>query len=223
MRAHRWIRTAMGHKIHQHDPWRMLQEGVIDIRDIAHSCARQCRFLGYTKDHYSVAQHCTQGSYLVPPEWQFRWFMHDAQEAYIHDLTSGLKAGLEEYQALEHEWVFAISERFNLWPEPFASRPWATNNQVTRRWRRDAWENPESDLRRAAEHDHEKWIRPTDLLMLGREMTDQLPFGNEDASNIQYMDDRRPSDLNPIVAQSAKVAKLEFLARYTVLTGGQIE
>ncbi len=214
MRAHSWIRTAMGHKIHQHDPLGMLEAGVIDIRDIAHSCARQCRFGGHTRDHYSVAQHCTQGSFLVPPEWALKWFMHDAQEAYIQDLTSGLKAGLEEYKRLEHWWVFAITEKFDLWPHPWTSKHGVLASRIA------AWEKPDSLLRIAADQDHHDHIRPTDLLMLGREMTDQLPFGEEDASNIQYMDDRRPSDLNVVVPQRASVARLEFLARYTVLTGG---
>ncbi len=217
MRAHSWIRTAMGHKVHQHDPIGMLKEGVIDIRDIAHSCARQCRFLGYTHDHYSVAQHCTQGSYLVQPQWQLRWFMHDAQEAYIHDLTSGLKHGLEEYKELEHMWVFAVTEHFDLWPHPWTREHGIMESRLA------AWEDPDSPLRRLMHAHHYDHIRPTDLLMLGREMIDQLPFGNEDAENIQYMDGRRPGDLNPIVPQRAKVAKLEFLARYTMLTGGMVE
>lgn len=88
-----------------------------DILDIAHNLARVCRFGGAVDEYYSVASHsvyvareleraghgaCTVRSGLL----------HDAAEAYLGDMTSGLKRLMPEYRALEHRFNRAIEDRF---------------------------------------------------------------------------------------------------------------
>ena len=110
--TNRWLRSSTGKKIWQLDPLRVLEEDIIVIQDVAHSCARQCRFAGHTRDHYSVAQHCVLASYLVKPEHAYATLMHDSQEAYIQDLTAGIKREMADYRRLEHIWEFVMRERF---------------------------------------------------------------------------------------------------------------
>lgn len=82
-----WIQTFTGKKFHLLDP----HPDEIDIRDIAHSLAMQCRFTGHVKHHYSVAQHSIYVSQIVPPEDALWGLLHDASEAYMSDLNRPLK------------------------------------------------------------------------------------------------------------------------------------
>lgn len=92
---------------------------MVDIRDIAHSLSRQCRFAGHMRrdvEHYSVAQH----SVLVArelvdlgPHMAMRGLLHDAAEAYVQDIIGPLKRQLgPEYKAAERAWSLAIGEHF---------------------------------------------------------------------------------------------------------------
>jgi len=83
------IRTYTGHMIN-------LQEGPpvekINIEDIAHSLAHQCRYAGHVNKFYSVAEHSIYVSMLSPSKMYAAYFLlHDAHEAYYQDLTSPLK------------------------------------------------------------------------------------------------------------------------------------
>ena len=75
----------------------------IDIKDIAHALALQCRFKGHCKQFYSIAQH----SVLVARHLQARsilqlfGLLHDAAEAYLGDMISPLKDMLPEYKTQE--------------------------------------------------------------------------------------------------------------------------
>lgn len=63
-----------------------------DIKDIAWGLAKTARFLGSTKEHYSVAEHSLIGSLLcteVPIARQF--LLHDAHEFIFGDTPSPLK------------------------------------------------------------------------------------------------------------------------------------
>lgn len=89
----------------------------IDILDIAHSLANQCRWTGHSRFHYSVAQHSYHCSFLVPKKDAFWALMHDASEAYISDLSRPLKhftpAGTA-YMLQETIIMNAIKQRFGL-------------------------------------------------------------------------------------------------------------
>ncbi|VVB52894.1 Uncharacterised protein [uncultured archaeon] len=63
----------------------------IDITDIAHALALQCRWTGHCKYHYSVAQHSYYCSVLGPEEEALERLMHDGSEAYISDMNRPLK------------------------------------------------------------------------------------------------------------------------------------
>jgi hypothetical protein len=91
----------------------------IDIRDIAHALSMCNRFAGMTRRPYSVAQHSLICSYLVPPEFALHALLHDAQEAYLGDWTSPVKALLgEAARALEGRFERVIAEAFGLtWTE----------------------------------------------------------------------------------------------------------
>ena len=87
----------------------------IDILDIAHGLAMQCRWTGQCKFHYSIAQHSYYCSFIGPDNEAFDRLMHDAAEAYIGDLNRPLKhyteAGIA-YRRQEEIVQHAIAERF---------------------------------------------------------------------------------------------------------------
>lgn len=84
----------------------------VDIADIAHALAHECRFGGHCKFFYSVAQH----SVLIAEHFPYNSplfglaLLHDAHEAYCKDiprpfkhLLSGYKEMSEAVQAAIHE------------------------------------------------------------------------------------------------------------------------
>lgn len=72
------------------DPLDLKPEDV-DIRDIAHALANQCRFSGHTKWHYSVAQHAYYCSLIVEPEEAWNALHHDDAEYVLQDMAKPLK------------------------------------------------------------------------------------------------------------------------------------
>jgi 5'-deoxynucleotidase YfbR-like HD superfamily hydrolase len=87
----------------------------IDIIDIAHGLAMQCRWTGQCRYHYSIAQHSYYCSLLGPKEEAFDRLMHDATEAYIGDMNRPLKHYTEAgvaYRRQEAVLQKAIAERF---------------------------------------------------------------------------------------------------------------
>ena len=63
----------------------------IDIRDIAHGLALQCRWTGQCRYHYSIAQHSYYCSFLGPDNEALDRLMHDASESYMGDMNRPLK------------------------------------------------------------------------------------------------------------------------------------
>lgn len=95
------------------DPERIL------INDIAQGLSNTCRFAGQCREFYSVAQHSVHVSELVPRWDALAALLHDAQEAYIHDITRPLKQLLPDYRDIEKVLERTIAERFDLcWPLP---------------------------------------------------------------------------------------------------------
>lgn len=104
------------------DPFDIKQED-IDIVDIAHALAFICRYNGHTKFFYSVAQHSLMVEKLVsdwhpnvPLVMRLRALLHDASEAYIHDISGPLKVEPEftQYRIREKALELKIYDKFHL-------------------------------------------------------------------------------------------------------------
>lgn len=94
---------------------------VIDLEDVAHCLARTCRFNGAVDSYYSVASHSVYVARRLAEEHAGQrrqagrnGLLHDAAEAYLGDMTSGLKQLFPEYRNLERAWEFAIEKRFGV-------------------------------------------------------------------------------------------------------------
>lgn len=92
---------------------------VIDLEDVAHCLARTCRFNGAVDSYYSVATHSV---YVARRLQEAGWprqavragLLHDAAEAYVGDMTSGLKRLFPEYREFERMWEHAVGRRFDV-------------------------------------------------------------------------------------------------------------
>lgn len=86
----------------------------IDIRDIAHALALQCRYNGHCKQFYSVAQHSLLAAKACPDSLDLYRFalLHDAAEAYMGDMISPMKVHFPEYKWFEDRLSNQIYTRF---------------------------------------------------------------------------------------------------------------
>lgn len=191
-RTHGFIRTANGHVIVIEQPLWCYDNGQIDIRDVAHALAHTGRYGGHAKGFYSVAQHCVLASEYAEHGDKLWALMHDAPEAYMGDLVSPLKRNLPQWKVLEREWDVVIRSKFHIG---------APNNNIVAQERR---------------------VKGIDLQLLGRELSDLLPFGVEDAKKVVYHEGKHPSEIAPIkdLWMPAR-ARLEFLSAFAMLTGDQ--
>jgi hypothetical protein len=105
-----WIITHTGKRFDILNP----TPDMIDIRDIAHSLARICRFNGHTYAHYSVAQHSILVAQNVPADLRLEALLHDAAEAYIGDIASPIKWVIPELKDVERRIEQVIEEKFGL-------------------------------------------------------------------------------------------------------------
>jgi uncharacterized protein len=96
------------------DPLQPLASSIC-IEDIAHSLSLQSRF-GHTDTFYSVAQHCVLVSHLVPAPHALAGLLHDAEEAYVGDVITPLKAtgAMERFQLISETWRTVILHKFGL-------------------------------------------------------------------------------------------------------------
>ena len=113
-----YIQTYLGNKFYLFDP----RPEDIHIEDIAHALSNVCRFAGHVSSFYSVSQH----SVLVSQNCNIPLYglLHDAAEAYVHDITRPLKyaKGMEVYSKIEKQIIEIIAQRFNL-PLNFSHYP----------------------------------------------------------------------------------------------------
>lgn len=99
-----WIQTASGRQYWPLDP----RPGDVRISDIAAHLSKICRFNGACEPFYSVAEHSVFVSYIVPVELALHGLLHDAAEAYCHDIMRPIKhalGGYREIEAANHEAV----------------------------------------------------------------------------------------------------------------------
>lgn len=107
-----WVLTHQGHRFDLEFP----DPATVDIRDIAHALAYQCRFNGHTKRFYSVGQHSVIMAMHAPMEAQRLALLHDAAEAYVGDMVRPLKERIHAFQVFENKVWAAIAARFGLPP-----------------------------------------------------------------------------------------------------------
>lgn len=120
-----WMQTYTGRQFWPLDP----RADEVDLDDIAHALAHQCRFAGHTAGFYSVAEHSVRVSrYLLDTTGDDHLalcgLLHDASEAYLVDLPRPVKRQPEmaAYSAAEDRVMAVIAERFGL-PERFDKDP----------------------------------------------------------------------------------------------------
>ncbi len=116
----------------------------VNIIDIAHSLANQCRFTGHVREFYSVGQHsvlcfwfASELGYPKPVRKQL--LMHDGSEAYVADLARPVKraAGLgEAYRAVEDSVQATVAQAFGL-RFPFDERVHLVDNALLAAEQRD--------------------------------------------------------------------------------------
>ena len=105
-----WIQTYTGREVY---PFELDLED-INIQDIAHSLALQCRFNGHSKMFYSVAEHCCRVSDICRDDLKGAGLLHDASEAYLSDIPSPIKDLLPEYKKAEQRIEKLIEYRFGI-------------------------------------------------------------------------------------------------------------
>ena len=95
---------------------------MIQIDDIALSLSRKCRFGGFTREWFSVAQHSWNvamhlRAFGATPVVQLQGLMHDAQEAYLGDVATPHKDLFHGFRELEEHLQSVVFDRFSIpWP-----------------------------------------------------------------------------------------------------------
>ena len=104
-----WITTFTGKKFHYLNPaW-----DEICIEDIAHALALTCRFGGHCQEFYSVAEHSFRVAMIVDKEDKLAALLHDAHEAYLHDVPRPIKFDMPKYQEIADKVQVKIYKVFN--------------------------------------------------------------------------------------------------------------
>lgn len=103
------ILLASGHYFDLLDP----TNSRFTLGDIARGLGNTCRFAGQCNRFYSVAEHSWHASYLIgDPALKFAALMHDAQEAFIGDVTRPLKSLLPAYKEIERRIEAVLADRY---------------------------------------------------------------------------------------------------------------
>lgn len=106
-----WMETYTGKKFFLgHD----LNLDQINIEDIAHSLALNCRYNGHCSRFYSVAEHSVLISKIVPEEYAKVGLLHDATEAYLSDIVRPFKRSLGNYVEIENTLYSRIAKKFGI-------------------------------------------------------------------------------------------------------------
>lgn len=117
-----WGHTLNGRVVYAQD---MLLED-IHMEEMAHSLSNQCRWGGWTREFYSVAQHAVlvglrafqlaieRGPEVCPITAMWYGLRHDDSEAYLTDIPTPLKAYLPFYYEVEARVQEACMARFTI-------------------------------------------------------------------------------------------------------------
>lgn len=112
-----WMQTYTGRQFWPLDP----HVDDIDIVDIAHALAQQCRYGGHSRRFYSIAEHSIIVSHFCTTlEAKRAALLHDASEAYLVDIPRPVKKYLSNYKELEAALCRAIAQKFDVvypWPK----------------------------------------------------------------------------------------------------------
>jgi 5'-deoxynucleotidase YfbR-like HD superfamily hydrolase len=106
-----FVSTYKGHRFFPLDP--CIDD--VDIEDIAHGLAYQCRFNGQTTSFYSVAQHSLLVASIVPEKLRLSALLHDAAEAYLGDIVKPLKILVPQFSVIEKQVSAIISKCFSVY------------------------------------------------------------------------------------------------------------
>ncbi|MCX6281501.1 MAG: phosphohydrolase [Bacteroidetes bacterium] len=105
------IRTFTGKFIDPLDP----DPSLINIIDIAHALAKQCRFSGHINQFYSVAEHSMFVSNLMQSDHdKLCGLLHDAAEAYLIDMPRPIKHRLANFCEIEDNLHRVIASVFRI-------------------------------------------------------------------------------------------------------------
>lgn len=93
------------------------REQDIQIEDIAHALSFMARANGHFPEFYSVAQHSIDCAVAARAEdcnvrEILACLLHDADEAYLSDITRPVKANLAEYRRIERNLQKVIYEKY---------------------------------------------------------------------------------------------------------------
>ena len=103
-----YIFTRSGGRVYFDEP----ENSDFNIEDIAWGLAMTARWCGQSKVFVSVAQHCCIVHDMLPDALKLQGLMHDASEAYLHDITRPLKRMLSEYKAIEALMEQALANKY---------------------------------------------------------------------------------------------------------------
>jgi len=127
-----WFLSVKGRQIYPLD----LRPEDVDIQEIAHSLAHQCRFQGHSRDFYSVAEHSVRLSLQPPEELALCGLLHDGTEAFCGDMIRPLKRAMPQYRAIEDRIWLAVAARFGL-PVELPLEVKVADNRMLQTERRD--------------------------------------------------------------------------------------
>lgn len=88
---------------------------VLPVEMIARALSNICRYNGHCSRYYSVAEHSILISRMVPEALALAALLHDASEAYVGDMPTGLKRfmGLN-FKDIEHKATQAVSRGYGI-------------------------------------------------------------------------------------------------------------
>lgn len=180
-----WFQTYSGRAYHPLDP----NPNEVDLIDIAHGLAYQCRFNGQCRSFYSVAEHSFWVSEIMytesgKPGAALAGLLHDAAEAYIGDMVRPIKRSLPRFYEIERLNMMAIYAGLKV-PVEAGMETWA------------------------------EAIKEADLVMLAterRELMSDPPMPWVAVERVEALDMR----LFPL---SPEQAERKFIARFNTLMG----